>query len=1277
MASPASGFLYADGNPSRRPGSATAPAMFVPAVWVDTTALAGLEFLRKPVPPFTAPHPQGVGQALGGSDGNRGGGVLFETNPNPNHTPHVSSFRVSVPPSGGTGAGACNDKPPHVTHPDLGVLRPMCVGADQPQFRTQNTGGAATANANKRKSLGPVFENEPVSNHNHANALRKSPPARKPGVGPSSITEDPFDDDLFDDIDVDAMVRHRQGSLPPTERAAAPRRQADPVVSNADANASNVNATANATANPPPLNGSGLDWQCEHGSSLRDCAWLKQHAKGLNELLIDIEFQLSDEDVVMSNKERKVLEAQRREGSDVVAFASGGGGSAAPATHEMPQQAYQSHAPAYTTQGGQNAYQPNSQPTFQAPNNTGGASFPPNNAGSSFPPNGQSFGGGGGFNDGGGDRFNDGGGDRFNDGGSFGGPFANNFANDDSGERMYPDRPAPGDAAASIPDVHCQFVDDDYVRWNKETFPWSAEVRGELKNTFNARDFRGMQLATINCTLSGNDCLVLMPTGGGKSLCYQLPALVSDGLTVVVSPLVSLIQDQLHHLHEMNIPAAVLGSAETEGQAQQHETYDKLYNGELKLLYLTPEKVARSGKLMAALERLHGRGQLSRIVIDEVHCISSWGHDFRKDYKALRILKNKFPTVPVIGLTATATKRVQDDCVRQLGLTRCVRFFQSFNRVNIMYDVVHKGKNVVDDMLTAIAERHVGRQQRVSSGIVYCFSQKDCETIAEKLNALMVKDKARFKKPPGSREPFALPYHAGIDPGEKEMNQQKWSDGKVPIICATVAFGMGINKPDVRFVFHHSIPKSLEAYHQESGRAGRDGAHSHCTLFYAYGDAQKAKAMLTDSAKKDGAPRAQLESNLSALHSLVSYCENISTCRRTLLLGHFNETFDERQCGGKCDVCEAKNGGACFEAKDVTRAAVAAARLLIGASPQRGQRGPSCSMSILADAFKGSKAKEITKRGYDKLPGFGDAKTTNVKAADVPRLLRALVLQGFFYEESFRSDKGMFSTLTHSVHADQRKCDGLLSGKLAVALHFRLDDKTAAYRRGEANERTHASVRPAVPTATVGPGGGGGTGGVSRATTQNSNRTTVPSVTNVDPLPDKDVFAPENASAAPLDEERYDFLFEALRDAREMLAKKQGSKTGTSIQPFTIIPDRLLDELARNPPPTYAALDKAQVDGRWKDLREGLFLRNHKAVVWRALENGFAAQKGEPPPHEMFSPPPQTRPSQAPNFAEFGFNGTPNNGNGGAQWQRAGNQQQQGQGQQGQQGQHGQGQQGR
>ena len=261
--------------------------------------------------------------------------------------------------------------------------------------------------------------------------------------------------------------------------------------------------------------------------------------------------------------------------------------------------------------------------------------------------------------------------------------------------------------------MRCEFVDHAIERWNKETFPWSRTLRAELRNTFNARDFRGMQLATINCTLSGNDCLVLMPTGGGKSLCYQLPALVADGVTVVISPLVSLIQDQLHHLGEMGIPAAVLGSAETEGAAQQNETYDRLHRQpapDLKLLYLTPEKVARSGKLMSALERLHGRGMLARIVIDEVHCISSWGHDFRKDYKALRILKNQFPSVPVIGLTATATKRVQDDCVRQLGLARCVRFFQSFNRTNIMYDVVPKGKSVVDDMLAAIgAPRRGGR----------------------------------------------------------------------------------------------------------------------------------------------------------------------------------------------------------------------------------------------------------------------------------------------------------------------------------------------------------------------------------------------------------------------------------------------------------------------------------------------------------------------------------------------------------------------------------------
>ena len=279
-----------------------------------------------------------------------------------------------------------------------------------------------------------------------------------------------------------------------------------------------------------------------------------------------------------------------------------------------------------------------------------------------------------------------------------------------------------------------------------------------------------MQLATINCTMAGNDCLVLMPTGGGKSLCYQLPALISSGVTVVISPLVSLIQDQLHHLGEMGIPAAVLGSAETEGMAQQQETYERCCDSPSlnSSCFTSPPRKWLGQKLMSTLERLHGRGMLSRIVVDEVHCISSWGHDFRKDYKALRILKDRFRTVPVVGLTATATKRVQDDCVRQLGLERCTRFFQTFNRTNIMYDVKKKGKNVVEDMKDLIAQKYVARNGKVSCGIVYCFSQKDCETVAKKLS---MKSDDRQALPQGDRR-GALSRRAGRSRGEPAQMEQ-------------------------------------------------------------------------------------------------------------------------------------------------------------------------------------------------------------------------------------------------------------------------------------------------------------------------------------------------------------------------------------------------------------------------------------------------------------------------------------------------------------------------
>ena len=593
----------------------------------------------------------------------------------------------------------------------------------------------------------------------------------------------------------------------------------------------------------------------------------------------------------------------------------------------------------------------------------------------------------------------------------------------------------------------------------------------------------------------------------------------------------------------------------------------------------------------------------------------------RKDYKALRILKNQFER-SVIGLTATATKRVQDDCVRQLGLRRCVRFFQSFNRTNIMYDVVSKGKSVVDDMLAAIGERHVGRQGRVASGIVYCFSQKDCETIAEKINSAMLKDKRRFRKPPAcAREPFALPYHAGIETYERESNQQKWSDGKVPIICATVAFGMGINKPDVRFVFHHSIPKSLEAYHQESGRAGRDGERAHCTLFYSYGDAQKAKAMLTDSAKKDGAPRAQLESNLDALNSLVAYCENASECRRTLLLRHFNETFDERQCRGKCDVCAAKarcdvrgkrrhrrgvrGGAAAHGHRERARARVLdvrpggrVPRLARGGDPQAQVRSPG--------RVRGREEREHEGGGNAQAPArHGDARL--LLRAERAQRQRSVLGADALSVRGRREVPG-------PVQRARDRASVLPAGRQGCGAQARRGERARARQAGGARRRGRARR----------PGGPG------------------PAAPNAPGADRVDVFAP--ATPDPVDDERYEALFDTMYQLRSAIAKKRKDETGQHFAADRVVPLRLLESFARHPPPTFAALERAIKETAFK-IEEMVFLRTHKAKLWKAIENGLARYRDEPEPHGVIVSPAR---AARPSIRSFEFNGAQ------PQWQRAG-----------------------
>ena len=1232
--STSSHFMYADANPGLRPGGAGPQPIFTPAKHIDRKALEGLEFLRRP------------------------------------------ARRIEVP--------AVGDKA-------VTMVENLAPPVEVSQPATRPPPGAQLPPA---KCV--AFGNPTPPSSIHISSPRRAVERRTPSRASTIIAADDFDDDLLCGVDVDAMVKQREAStnpsaaampLPSRQNPAAPQEPTPAAMSN---------------AGPPPLDGTGLEWRCEHGCALRDCAQLAKHVEEMTPVLDAIEFELDDDDVVMSNKQRKALIKQRDEALEIMRFAErggggiGGGGAAGmPTPRSVPTREL----------SGQPSLQPPSAgpPLHQPPILTGGVppsgvqsggvggshgdghlgGIPPGQGERHFggmPPGPGQFSGGAQFGNGGASTSMGGGygwdqhggegrqfvgGGQYDSFGQFGGGGGGGGQFED---RQWEDRPAPGEAAASIPEVNCQFVDHEIKKWSVETFEWSPRLRSALRGTFNAQDFRGMQLATINCTMAGNDCLVLMPTGGGKSLCYQLPALISSGVTVVISPLVSLIQDQLHHLGEMGIPAAVLGSAETEGMAQQQETYERLLRQpepELKLLYLTPEKVARSGKLMSALERLHGRGMLSRIVVDEVHCISSWGHDFRKDYKALRILKDRFRTVPVVGLTATATKRVQDDCVRQLGLERCTRFFQTFNRTNIMYDVKKKGKNVVEDMKDLIAQKYVARNGKVSCGIIYCFSQKDCETVAKKLSMKSGVDR-RFPKGIA-----AVPYHAGLD--VREENQRKWSNGRVPIICATVAFGMGINKPDVRFVFHHSIPKSLEAYHQESGRAGRDGLNSECTLFYSWGDAQKAKSMLVDSAKKDNAPAAQLENNLAALNSLVGYCENEIECRRTLLLGHFNEKFDRSRCFDRrenrwmCDTCQAKAEGAAFEEKDVTDAAAAASKVVMGVCDS----GASSSMTLIIDVFRGSKAQYVKAQKLEQLDGYGAG--SSMKKTEVERLLRWLIMQGYLLERTTRQTHGgPYQAMITTVHANARRCRDLIEGRARARMMFAMDPKMAAYRRGEANEAARA--RGQVPVAPAAAKPRAGPRSKTAKATPAGSRTAASGVVGggrLDDIDDVDQYVyggTQPAAAAepesepdPADEERAEALLAALQKMRTAIAEERMRTTGRYIHEYHVARDALLQALARKPPSSEEQLRNAAENGTFGDLTNAVFIKKYARAICVTLENALAVLSGDEPPHPPpFAPPPNGDGTQPPGSGDGGDGAPPGSGDvAGAkrpppEWQRAG-----------------------
>ncbi|XP_039173258.1 ATP-dependent DNA helicase Q-like 4A isoform X2 [Eucalyptus grandis] len=543
-------------------------------------------------------------------------------------------------------------------------------------------------------------------------------------------------------------------------------------------------------------------------------------------------------------------------------------------------------------------------------------------------------------------------------------------------------------------------------KWSSWSFPWTKSLEDHNKKVFGNHSFRPNQREIINATMSRYDVFVLMPTGGGKSLTYQLPALICPGVTLVISPLVSLIQDQIMHLLQANIPATYL-SANMDWSEQQ-EILRELNSDycKFKLLYVTPEKVAKSDVLLRQLESLHARELLARIVIDEAHCVSQWGHDFRPDYQGLGILKQKFPSTPVLALTATATASVKEDVVRALALVNCIIFRQSFNRPNLRYSVIPKTKKCLEDIDKFIKENHFDE-----CGIIYCLSRMDCEKVAEKLQEY------------GHKAAF---YHGSMDPAQRAFVQKQWSKDEINIICATVAFGMGINKPDVRFVIHHSLPKSIEGYHQECGRAGRDGQHSSCVLYYSYSDYIRVKHMISQGAVEqspfsNGYNRINmansgrvLETNADNLLRMVSYCENDVDCRRLLQLVHFGEKFDSNNCGKTCDNCLKIKS---FVEKDVTEIAKQLVELVKLA-------GQQFSSAHILEVYRGSLNQFVKKHRHEKLNLHGAGK--HLAKGEASRVLRHLVTEDFLVEDVRKSD--LYGSLSSILKVNESKAYNLCSG---------------------------------------------------------------------------------------------------------------------------------------------------------------------------------------------------------------------------------------------------------
>jgi ATP-dependent DNA helicase RecQ len=446
-----------------------------------------------------------------------------------------------------------------------------------------------------------------------------------------------------------------------------------------------------------------------------------------------------------------------------------------------------------------------------------------------------------------------------------------------------------------------------------------------LRTTFGYSEFRGAQAAIIQQLIAGKDAVVLMPTGGGKSLCYQIPAIVRDGCGIVISPLIALMQDQVSSLQQLGVSAAYLNS--TLDAAEAADIENRLLAGQLDLLYVAPERLMTPG-FLGLLEQ----ADIALFAIDEAHCVSQWGHDFRPEYIQLSILHERFPQIPRIALTATADEPTRNEIIQRLDLSQAERFIASFDRPNICYHIAQNSGNARDSLLRFILNEHENE-----AGIVYCLSRNKVEQTAEWLN---------------SKGLTALAYHAGLPAKTRQKHQQRFLMEDGVIIVATIAFGMGIDKPDVRFVAHLNMPKSIEAYYQETGRAGRDSLPSDAWMMYGLQDVIKLKQMMDSSEADEQHKRIEQHK----LQSMLGFCE-LTTCRRQGLLRYFGEVL-EQPCGN-CDTCLTP-----VETWDAT----VAAQKALSTVHRTGQR---FGVNYLIDVLRGSENERLKYFGHDRLSVYG------------------------------------------------------------------------------------------------------------------------------------------------------------------------------------------------------------------------------------------------------------------------------------------------------------------